>query len=235
MGPEDTESSLGTDISELAPDTGGLESDSSAELERSQAGPRGLSTAGTSAVPELAAYDGEAPTYYAQDESKVPVLKMDPVHIPAALIQAMTTEVTASIMQRMKSSELTRRLAHRLDTHEAHPEILNEVFRSGLTPDCYRLESRSGRVSEAMRNTSHWAIRSTQTLMKGAPMLGGPNGRPLAVIGFLNSFKAAADKALVNEGLALEILPFFVDERVRGILWQASPMPGMRVVATVVF
>ena len=71
-----------------------------------------------------------------------------------------------------------------------------------------------------------------QTLMKGVPMFGGPNGRPLAVIGFLTSFKAAADNALVNEGLALEILPFFVDERVRGILRQASPMPGMRVAAT---
>eukprot|EP00170_Pyropia_yezoensis_P002548 contig_10694_g2552 len=68
--------------------------------------------------------------------------------------------------------------------------------------------------------------------MKGVPMFGGPGGRPLAIIGFLTSFKAAADKALVNEGLAMEILPFFVDERVRGILRQASPMPGMRVAAS---
>ncbi|GAB0498233.1 hypothetical protein MMPV_009574 [Pyropia vietnamensis] len=68
--------------------------------------------------------------------------------------------------------------------------------------------------------------------MKGVPMFGNPNGRPLAVIGFLSSFEAAADKALVNEGLAVEILPFFVDERVRGILRQAAPMPGMRTSAS---
>eukprot|EP00170_Pyropia_yezoensis_P000044 contig_666_g44 len=77
-------------------------------------------------------------------------------------------------MQRMESSEFTRGLAQRLDTQEALPEIMNEVFR----------------------------------------------------------FKAAADKALVGEGLAVEILQLLVDDRVGGILRQASPMPGMRLVAT---
>lgn len=63
-------------------------------------------------------------------------------------------------------------------------------------------------------------------------MFGGPSGRPLAVLGFLTSFKAASDEAVVNEGLAQEIVPFFVDERVRGISRQALPMPGMRVATT---
>eukprot|EP00170_Pyropia_yezoensis_P000621 contig_2968_g622 len=45
-------------------------------------------------------------------------------------------------------------------------------------------------------------------------------------------FKAAADKALVNVGMALEILSLFVGERVRGVRLQPSPMLGMRVAAT---
>eukprot|EP00170_Pyropia_yezoensis_P002921 contig_12255_g2928 len=174
-GAESAEGNLGTDLSELAPDTGWLESDSSAKLERSQAGPRGPSTAGTSVGPERTAYNGQIPTYHTQDESEVPVSEVDPVHLPAALIQAMTTQVTASIMQYMESLELTRRLAQRLDTQEAHPKIVNEVFLSVLTPDRYRLENQTGRVLEAMRNTSHRAIRSMKTLMKRVPMFGGPN------------------------------------------------------------
>eukprot|EP00170_Pyropia_yezoensis_P000651 contig_3065_g652 len=144
----------------------------------------------------------------------------------------MTAQVTASVLKRMESDEVTHQLAKRLDTQDADTEIVNEVFQSVLTPKRYRLEDRSTIVSESMRNTSHQAIRSMQTLMKGVPMFGGPKGRPLADIGSLTSFKAVADKALVNEGFALEILPFFVDGRVRDILCQASPMLGMRVAAT---
>lgn len=119
-----------------------------------------------------------------------------------------------------------------MDTQEADQQIVNEVFGSVLTPDRYRLEDRSGYLSESMRNTLHRAIRSLQALMKVVPMFGGPNSRSLAVIGFLTSFTAVAEKALVNEGLALEILPFFENERVRGIHRRASSIQGMRLAAT---
>lgn len=130
--------------------------------------------------------------------------------LPAALIQAKTTQVTASLLMRTDLDKLTHRLAKRLDNQDAETEIVNEVILSVLTPDRYRLEDCTTRASEAMRNTYHQAIRSIITLMKGVPTFGGPTGRPLAVISFLTRFKAAADKALINEGRALELLPFFV-------------------------
>lgn len=218
------------------PRTEGFESDSSAELERSQAerlagshvsgGPEqgwGHPTLDR-ATAEIGGTSGLGPQYrgetpHAEGTQAAP--------LSGDLIRTMTTQVTASILARMETEEFTSRLAKRLDNQDAGSEIVNEVFRSVLTPDRYRLLDRTTVVTEAMRNTSHRAIRSMQTLMKGVPMFGGPNSRPLAIIGFLTSFKAAADKALVNEGLAIEILPFFVDERVRGILRQAAPMPGM--------
>eukprot|EP00170_Pyropia_yezoensis_P000707 contig_3360_g708 len=136
------------------------------------------------------------------------------------------------LLKRMESDEFTHQLAKRLDIQDADTEIVNEVFRSLLTPELYCLEDRTTLVQESMPHTSHRASRSMLTLMKGVSMFGGPNGRPLAVIGLLTSFKAAADKALINQGLALENLPFFVDEPVRGILREASSMPGMRVATT---
>lgn len=225
------------------PDTIGYGSDSSAELERShteryarstRSGLRGHDPADTYAGGESVIGGGGTLSQYPYDEggqaTRVP--EAPTPEVPSSVVEAMTAQVAASLLKRMESDEFAHQLAKRLDIQDADTEIVNEVFRSVLTPERYRLEDRFTTVSESMRNTSHRAIRSIQTLMTGVPMFGGPNGRPLAVIGFLTSFKAAADKALVNDWLALEILPFFVDERVRGILRQASPMPGMRVAAT---
>lgn len=195
-------------------------------------GPRVLSTEDIHPIPGTARGDGGTPAVDPQKEIETPVLEMDPAILPAALVQAMPTQVTARLLERMESDEFTHRLAKHLDTQEADHELVNKVFRSVLTPDRSRLEDQSDYESESMRNTSHRAIRSMQTVLKGVPMLGGPNGRPLGVIGVLRRFKAAAERALVNEGLALEILPFFVDERVRGTLREASPMQGMPVTAT---
>ncbi|GAB0495567.1 hypothetical protein MMPV_006869 [Pyropia vietnamensis] len=218
----------------------GLESDSSEELERSHAERHTRSTAsgqreqqpgGFSRYVASTGGDGGGPSLPSQEGSVPSLPEVGPGTIPATLLQALTTQITVRIMEKMESDEFAHQLARRLGNQDAGEDIVNEVFRSVLTPERYRLDDRSPVVTDVMRNTSHRAIRSMQTLMKGVPMFGNPNGRPLAVIGFLSSFKAAADKALVNEGLAVEILPFFVDERVRGILRQTAPMPGMRCVA----
>ena len=241
FGSTSTGGGPGTGQAPHDPRTEGFESDSSAELERSRAERRVRTNVsgrpeqgggGIPTIPHSAAEAGGTRKFDSQDTSQPPVTETDqPSTLTAEVVRAMTAQVTASLLARMETDEFTHRLAKRLDIQDTGPEIVNEVFRSVLTPDRYRLLDRSAVVTEAMRNTSHRAIRSMQTLMKGVPMFGGPNGRALAVIGFLTSFKAAADKALVNEGLAIEILPFFVDERVRGILRQASPMPGMAAVA----
>ncbi|GAB0498675.1 hypothetical protein MMPV_010022 [Pyropia vietnamensis] len=215
----------------------GLESDSSEELERSHAERHTRSTAsgqreqqpgGFSRYVASTGGDGGGPNPPSQEGSVPSLPEVGPGTIPATLLQALTTQITVRIMKKMESDEFAHQLARRLGDQDAGEDIVNEVFRSVLTPERYRLEDRSPVVTDVMRNTSHRAMRSMQTLMKGVPMFGNPNGRPLAVIGFLSSFKAAADKALVNEGLAVEILPFFVDERVRGILRQTAPMPGVR-------
>ncbi|GAB0490113.1 hypothetical protein MMPV_001345 [Pyropia vietnamensis] len=215
----------------------GLESDSSEELERSHAerhtrstssGQREQQPGGFSRYMASTGGDGGGPSLPSQEGSVPSLPEVGPGTIPATLLQALTTQITVRIMEKMESDEFAHQLAKRLGNQDTGKDIVNEVFRSVLTPERYRLDDRSPVVTDAMRNTSHRAIRSMQTLMKGVPMFGNPNGRPLAVIGFFSSFKAAADKALVNEGLAVEILPFFVDERVRGILRQAAPIPGMR-------
>jgi len=201
----------------------GFDSDSSAELERSRA-ERPVVITYSGRPEQEAVEDSTYPSPHSVEEAggtsgfdsrehrHSPVTEADPVStLPAELIRAMTTQATASLLARMETDEFTQRLAKRLDRQDTGPEVVNEVFRTVLTPERYRLYDRSRVVTETTRNTSHRAIRSMQNLMKGVPMFGGPNGRPLAVIGFLASFKAAADKALVNEGRAIEILQFFVD------------------------
>lgn len=62
--------------------------------------------------------------------------------------------------------------------------------------------------------------------MQGVQMFGKPDGMRLELIAFLSSFTEACDSSIVNEGMAIEILPVFVNDRVKEVLREAAPIFG---------
>lgn len=76
-----------------------------------------------------------------------------------------------------------------------------------------------------MRNTMHSVIHNIEQVMKGVPIFGKPDCKPLELIRFLQSFEQPCDSSVVNEGLVIELVPFFVYDRVKSFRTQVAPIP----------
>lgn len=144
---------------------------------------------------------------------------------------ALNAHIMVYFIVQMQESGFTAQQAAQLDNGDMEPKTVHEIFSHALTAARYRLQERSTVVTGAVRNTIQNAIRKIEQWMKGVRMLGKPDGKRLELIGFLSKLKDAFYSSVVNEGIAIEILPCFARDRVKAYLHEAVPILGSSTTA----